>query len=159
MEKITAVSYARLNGVVEIVSFVGITISSLLSVAIRFGRVIGIQKAHDTQDEKSLVTYRDSESAAKFIDAFNKNVLKRSSRTRIEVPENHQRPAAAALTGELHSEENRLINLCTGSHSAPILIARLQKYGELEYYSEVLPNAFACYFNSEDAAKTDAAIF
>ena len=85
------------------------------------------------------------------------NMMKRSSRTRIEAPEDYQRPAAAALTVELHSEKDRLINLCTGSHSTFILIARLRKYGELEYYNEVPPSAFACYFNPEDAAKAAAA--
>ena len=107
--------------------------------------------------EKFLVTYRDSESATKFVDAFNMNMTKRRNRTRTEAPKDYQRPAAAALTGELHSEEDRLVNLCSGSHSTSVLIARMQKYGELEYYNEAPPNAFACYFNPEDAAKAAAA--
>ena len=157
MEKITEVTYTRRSEAVEVTSFVGITITSLLSIALRFGRLIGIQEAHKTQDEKFLVTYRDPESATKFVNAFNMNIMKRSSRTRTEAPEDYQRPAAAALTGELHPEDGRLINLCTGSHSTSVLIARQQKYGELEYYNEVPPSAFACYFNPENAAKAAAA--
>ena len=135
----------------------GITISSLLSVALQYARVVEIKKAQDIQVEKFTVTYRDPESAAKFIDTFNKNLLKRASRIRTEAPENYQRPAAATLTSELHSEENRLIHICTGSHSAAILIARLQKHGELEYYNKTQQNAFANFFNSKDAAKAVAA--
>ena len=86
-----------------------------------------MKENQDTPNEKFTITYRDLEDATKFGDAFNKNLLKTVNKIRVEAPPDYQKPAAAAFTSELHSEENRLVNTCTGSPSAPVLIAWLQK--------------------------------